>query len=198
MSTSAPPPIELLGDRIKFKEYATDRKFNELKNIFPSQSPIDFETRVKCEIAIECLLAHLIGIRDAILTRINKKLQLGIVLREISVNRVYDELDKTGRGNLIKNLKGLQDRNNPIDWWLLDLIDLRNAGTHNNILNLEHAVNLTENVNTGANQSGPMRIYFKGLHDTSLDVIPYLEDRISRMKNLINDIIKNEPLLSSD
>ena len=54
---------------------------------------------------------------------------------------------------------------------------------------------IRENVNTGKSWSDKNKVSLRGNPQTDLEVIPYLEDNIDRTKNLIDYIIRKEPLL---
>jgi hypothetical protein len=62
------------------------------------------------------------------------------------------------------------------------LTDLRDTGTHRSIINVSFA-------------GGNMHITFIEDPDSDLEIIPYLDDRIQRMRDLIDNIISKEPLL---
>jgi hypothetical protein len=62
------------------------------------------------------------------------------------------------------------------------LTDLRNTGTHRSIINVSFA-------------GGDTRITFIEDPKSDLEIIPYLDDRIQRMRDLIDNIIRKEPLL---
>ena len=72
---------------------------------------------------------------------------------------------------------------NPVHSWLKILTDLRNTDTHRSIINVSF---------TGGNT----HITFVEDSKSDLEIIPYLDDRIQRMKReLIDNIISREPLL---
>jgi hypothetical protein len=197
MSTSF--AMYLLQDRVKFKFYAAEKHLNYLKDMeAKGETPSSADVRVKWEIIVQDLLFHLVGTIDAILSRINKKYELGLEPWKVKVNNVYNELKADGKEKLIGNLHHLLEKDtHPDDTWLSILFELRNTGTHRNVLNYRHEVNLFENVNTGKGSSGPMRVYFKEDPNSNLEIIPYLEDRIQKMKWLIQDIMeRNEILLT--
>jgi len=180
---SSPTSIELLEDRIKFKLYAVDQKFMNLKDLDAKMVSLDPETRVKWEIIIEDLLSHLIGALDALLVKINDKLELELKLKDVNKGNVTSKLELKGKGELLKDFNDLLDRKlYPEGTWLTDLIELRNIGMHRSVLNLNHS-------------SGSKQKSFVADTNSGLDVIAYLEDRIQKMKNLIASIINKEPLL---
>jgi hypothetical protein len=186
MSNPIPNARELVEDRIKFKFYATEKHLSLLKDLQAKGVTLNnLEGRVKWEIEIENLLAHLIGAKDSLLGSINDKLQLDI-LPYLLKYKIQEELNKRDRSELLKDLNDLLENK---DSWLSKLIDFRNTGMHNNILNVRHEVELKEDLNTGESSSGPMRIYFKDDPDSNLEVIPYLEERIQKMKQLIDNIL---------
>jgi hypothetical protein len=72
--------LQLLEDRVEFKFYTAQEELNDLREyqnsgLKMSSSPV---ARVKWEMKVECLLAHLVGSVDALLIGINDKLNLGL------------------------------------------------------------------------------------------------------------------------
>jgi len=108
---SSPTSIELLEDRIKFKFHAAKEHLKNLKLLETegglTKNPI---TRVRCEIEIENLLSHLIRTIDALLFRMNEKLNLGIDENKIYIRTMREELDSRGKLDLIKELIDLRDQ----------------------------------------------------------------------------------------
>lgn len=186
---SSPSSIDLLEDRIKFKFHAAKEHLKNLETL-ESKGGINKnpDARVRSEIEIEGLLAQLVGVIDALLARINKKLNLGIADDKVSLKTIKKKLERL---DLIKDLIDLDDDKCS---WYSHLKELRNIGTHRKIINVNVSVSLVENANTGKGSSGATRIYFKD-SDTDLELIPYLEDRIQKMQVLIQRIISKEPLL---
>jgi hypothetical protein len=72
--------------------------------------------------------------------------------------------------------------NNQVRSWLKILTDLRNTGTHRSIINVNFA-------------RGNMHITFVEDPNFELEIIPYFDDRIQRMRDLVDNIIRKEPLL---
>jgi len=87
------------------------------------------------------------------------------------------------RNDLIKELWDLLNPRNPISSWLKIVTELRNTGTHRSIINVRFA-------------KGNMHISLTEDSDSDLEIIPYLDDRIQKMRDLIDTIISREPLLS--
>ena len=191
---SSPSSKDLLYDRIKFKFHATKDHLKNLKSL-ESEGGIfkNVDTKVRSEIEIEDLLAHLIGAIDALLVKINTKLNLDIDEDKVSLTTVKKKLEDKERLDLINDLIKLDDDKRS---WYWQLKELRNIGTHRKIINVRVSVSLFENVSTGKGFSGPTRIYFKD-SDTDLELIPYLEDRIQKMQALVESIINKESLLNS-
>jgi len=52
-------------------------------------------------------------------------------------------------------------------------------------------------MNTGKSSSSRTRVSLRSDPQTDLEVIPYLEDSFNKIKNLIDDIIRNEPSLNT-
>ncbi|MFL6337989.1 MAG: hypothetical protein ACJ72F_04605 [Nitrososphaeraceae archaeon] len=52
-------------------------------------------------------------------------------------------------------------------------------------------------MNTDKSSSSGTRVSLRTDPQTDLEVIPYLEDSFNKIKNLIDDIIRNEPSLNT-
>ena len=188
---------ELIVNRIKFKFYAAEKHLSHLKDLEANGETIaKNESRVKYEIEMEDLLSHLIGALDALLVRINDKLGLGIPLKNVNFRTVSEKLYSIARQDVLKQWAELRD---PLIYrkgsWLTILTEIRNAGTHRTIINKRIAVSLHEDVNTGKGTSAPNRTYFEEDPDSTLEMIPYLEDRIQKVKDLVDSTIQKEPSL---
>ena len=71
---------------------------------------------------------------------------------------------------------------NRVRSWLKILTDHRNTGMHRSIINISFV-------------GGNMNITFVEDPQADSDIIPYLDDHIQRMRDLIDNIIRKEPLL---
>lgn len=196
---STPSAIDLLEDRVKFKFYAAEKHLKILKELqSKGETPNNFEARVKWEIEIENLVSHLIGARDALLFRINDKFGLGLKIRDVYLKNVNHKLTQIGRPDILKQLNDLLDpKIYPNGSWLSILTEIRNTGTHRSIINVRFEHELKEDLSAGNGSSSSMRICFKEDPDSSLEIIPYLEDRIQKMKQLIQDIMQRNQILST-
>jgi len=173
----------LLENRIEFKFYAAEKHLQLLSDMeAKGESPNNSVDRLNWELEIEELLFHLIGAMDCLLLRINERLNLGLENRKVNAINVCKKLRLKKRNDLIKELWDLVNPHNPVHSWLKILTDLRNTGTHRSIINLSFA-------------GGNTRITFVEDPKSDLEIIPYLDDRIQRMRDLIDNIIRKEPLL---
>jgi hypothetical protein len=190
---STPFATGLLEDRVKFKFYVARDHLNSLIDMeSKGETPHSADVRIKWEIIVENLLFHLVGAMDSLLVRINQKFGLGLKPWKVNVDNVYNKLKSDGKEELVGALHDLLDKDiHPNGTWLSILMDLRNIGTHRNILNYRYEASLFENANTGKGSSGPVRVYFKEEPDSKLEIIPYLEDRIQKMEQLIGTILLN-------
>ena len=174
---------KLLEDRIEFKFYAAEKHLQILSDMqAKGKTPNNSEGRINWEIEIEELLFHLIGAMDCLLVRINERLKLGLEIRMVTAMNVCKKLRLKKRNDLIKELWDLLKPDNHVRSWLKILSDLRNTGTHRSIINVSFA-------------GGNTRITFVEDPKSDLEIIPYLDDRIQRMRELIDNIISKEPLL---
>jgi len=186
MSNPNPNRVEerLLEDRIEFKFYAVEKHLQILSDMeAKGETPNNSRARVNWEIEIEELLFHLIGAMDCLLDRINERLNLKLETRNVTTINVCKKLRMNKRNDLIKELWDLLNPRNPVRSWLKIVTDLRNTGTHRSIINVRFA-------------KGNMHITLTEDSDSDLEIIPYLDDRIQRMRDLIDTIISREPLLS--
>ena len=174
----------LLENRIEFNFYGAEKHLHLLSDMeAKGESPNKSVGRLNWELEIEELLFHLIGALDCLLLRINERLNLGLENRKVNAINVCKKLRLKKRNDLIKELWDLVNPHNPVHSWLKILTDLRNTGTHRSIINLSFA-------------GGDTRITFVEDPKSDLEIIPYLDDRIQRMRDLIDTIISREPLLS--
>jgi hypothetical protein len=173
----------LLENRIEFKFYAAEKHLQLLSDMeAKGESPNNSVGRLNWELEIEELLFHLIGAMDCLLLRINERLNLGLENRKVNAINVCKKLRLKKRNDLIKELWDLVNPHNPVHSWLKILTDLRNTGTHRSIINLSFA-------------GGDTRITFVEDPKSDLEIIPYLDGSIQRMRDLIDNIIRKEPLL---
>jgi hypothetical protein len=173
----------LLENRIEFKFYAAEKHLQALTDMqAKGETPNNSVGRLNWELEIEELLFHLVGAMDCLLVRINERLNLGLENRKVNAINVCKELRLKKRNDLIKELWYLLNPHNSVRSWLKILTDLRNTGIHRSIINISFA-------------GGNMNITFVEDPQADSDIIPYLDDRIQRMRDLIDNIIRKEPLL---
>lgn len=184
MSMSIDEATTLIDDRIKFKLYAADYYMKQAKGT----SPKDPRGRIECEMMLENSLFHLYGALDALVIRINEKLQLGFTdPREITLETLYDKLKsrKKGEEYLLKDAHRLlhhKDGRARKKTWLAEVKEFRNSVTHRTIL--EFGLSATSKEFSIAGVHG-------GIRNTKK-----IEKSIQKMKKLITKIINKNPLLS--
>ena len=173
----------LLENRIEFKFYAAEKHLQVLSDMqAKGETPNNSVGRLNWELEIEELLFHLVDAMDCLLVRINERLNLGLENRKVNAINVCKKLRLKKRNDLIKELWYLLNPHNRVRSWLKILTDLRNTGMHRSIINISFA-------------GGNMNITFVEDPESDSDIIPYLDDRIQRMRDLIDNIIRKEPLL---
>ena len=173
----------LLENRIEFKFYAAEKHLQALIDMqAKGETPNNSVGRLNWELEIEELLFHLVGAMDCLLVRINERLNLGLENRKVNAINVCKKLRLKKRNDLIKELWYLLNPHNRVRSWLKILTDLRNTGMHRSIINISFA-------------GGNMNITFVEDPQADSDIIPYLDDHIQRMRDLIDNIIRKEPLL---
>jgi len=176
----------LLEDRIEFKFYAAEKHLQVLCDMEgKGETPNDSRARLDWEIEIEELLFNLLGAMDSLLDRINDRLNLKLESRNLTSIIVCKKLRLKKRNDLIKELWDLLNPRSPIRSWLKIVTELRNTATYRSIVNVRFA-------------KGKTHISFTDDSDSDLEIIPYLDDRIQRMRDLIDTIICREPLLGRE
>lgn len=173
----------LLENRIEFRFYAAEKHLQALTDMqAKGETPNNSVGRLNWELEIEELLFHLVGAMDCLLVRINERLNLGLENRKVNAINVCKKLRLKKRNDLIKELWYLLNPHNRVRSWLKILTDHRNTGMHRSIINISFA-------------GGNMNITFVEDPQADSDIIPYLDDHIQRMRDLIDNIIRKEPLL---
>ena len=184
MSDSNKTVKALLENKIEFKFYAAEKHLQLLTDMqAKGMTPNNSVGRLNWELEIEELLFHLIGAMDCLLVRLNDRLNLKLEFQKVTAVNICKKLRLKKRNDLIKELWYLVNPNNPVRSWLKILTDLRNTGAHRDILKVSSA-------------RGNTRITFVEDPKSDLEIIPYLDDRVQRMRDLIDNIIKKEPLLT--
>lgn len=136
------------------------------------------------------MLNQIIGAKDALLMRINERLGLGLPLSDVSLGNINQKLSMAGKSSLLSSLNKLASQQ---DSWYWNLNELRNIGTHRALINIQAGVGMVENANKKGKSSSNVKVGF--VVNPNKEIIPYLEDSIRDMKNLIEDILKHEPSL---
>jgi hypothetical protein len=130
--------------------------------------------------------------------KINEKFGFDIPISKVNLYTVYRKLTCIGRGDLLADLKTMATDKK--SWfWLLN--ELRNNSIHRKVLNKQISVHLVEDVNTNTSSSTKPEVYFlvnprdEKKSPMKKQVIPYLEESLQNMKDLIDNIKSKDPLL---
>jgi hypothetical protein len=179
MSISEDEAKSIFLDRIKFKFHCAEKHLNNLKDFeregeFFNQS---WNIRIKWQDEVECVLYHLIGVTDALLSRINDKFNFGLHPHQINIKKISQLLGKD-RGYLLSELHESEEGIN----WLYCLRKLRNIGTHRSFLN----VKVSRTIGDNGGQITSLRIA------PDIPVVIYLEESTRKMKELINSVFEYE------
>ena len=176
---------KFLSDRVRFKLYACQRHLKNLKNIESKYGNLaSANVRLGAEIEIDCLLSQMIGTVDSLLIEINDKLELGISIDKVEIVAVLSGLlAKTKKIELLEDLDNASQYGN---WyWLVQ--QLRNYSFHSSLILIP------------ANST---RLYLPSMptssvnDSTSIELIPYLEQSLNKLKKLIENIRMKELALS--
>jgi hypothetical protein len=172
---------KFLSDRVRFKLYSCQRRLKNLKNIESKYGNLaSADVRLSAEIEVDCLLSQMIGTVDSLLIEINDKLELGISIDKVEMVTVLSGLlAKTKKIELLEDLDNASQYGN---WyWLVK--QLRNYSFHSFLILMP------------ANST---RLYLPRMptssvnDSTSIELIPYLEQSLNKLKKLIENIRMKE------
>ena len=174
----------LVEDRIEFKFYSANQHLVKLAKFQEAGENYNdtWESRVRWETEIECYLNQLIGAVDALLMRINDKLKLQIKENKVNLGSVNWALNLTDRGDLLKDLNHLECSTGS---WYWKTKELRNKLAHRKFESIKVSISIPSNVKK---VSYPNDVSEMGL-------VPFLEDKLPRMRCLIESIIAKEKAL---
>lgn len=185
---------ELVEDRIKFKLFSADQHYDKLVQ-YQQEEGTDFlktfVSRIRFEDELECLLAHLIGARDALLMRIRDKLGLPLKDNEVCLSNINRELKSTKYPRLLCEMSCVSHGG----FWLDLLNQLRNTGIHRRIIPIKKGITIYENLNNHTTTTSPWKITFTFEDGQTLELLPYLKDSMQKMKDLIERILQKENIL---
>ena len=118
---------------------------------------------------------------------------MGIEIEEIELNAINKKLTLRNKCDILEELNKLTS--NPRKWlWILN--DLRNQSMHRGLINVKVSQNLHEDVNTNANTGDRPKVFLVTYCQSNLEVIPYFEDSIQKMTDLIERIKNKLPELN--
>lgn len=172
-----PSAQDLQEDRIKFKIYWAEKHLQNLKDYQKIEEiNSSFETRVKWEHDVECLLFFMIGAKDALLVRICDKLSLPIDEdKRADIDLINTELTCRGKKGILDHLSKLRSQPNN---WFWDMNRNRVIGTHLAIIN----IHIPRHIGGGEDEDiTTLRVQ----SDRSLGAVLYLEKCLGQMKDLI-------------
>ncbi len=186
---SSGDPARLLSDRPMFKLYAAEQHLDNLKSLQAEHgSLVAASVRMQAEMDLDCFLSQVTGAVDSLLVQINERLDLNIPVSQVDFNRVQSELSaKTKNFDLLAGLDAARQYGN----WYWTLCELKNHSVHRSFASI-----LVE-------EGHPARLYLKKnpreQYSVRMDMelIPYLEQSLSRVEQLIDQIRSREPLLRS-
>ena len=156
----------LESDRIIFKLFACEEHLKNIKNLKLQHGDLlSKDARVNAEIEIDSLISQIIGTVDSLLFRIIDKFQL-TGIRKDRIEIPTVISGLSAESKGIELAKELQDADLQGNWYQ-KIEDLRNYSLSGSLLSPE----------------------------ASLDVIPYFEQTVVRLKEFIKNIITKEPTL---
>jgi hypothetical protein len=162
-------------DRTSFKLRACRQHLRNLKDIELKYNDLTSnDVRMTVEMEIDSILYQMIGTVDSLLFKINDKFGLMIPSDRIEIDKIQSALSaETKSIDLLNDL----DKANQYGNWYWMIKQLRNYSLGNSLIS-------TEAIEVLAN-------YTK----TDMKIIPYFEQSLGYLENLIESIRKREPKL---
>lgn len=178
----------LLSDRPMFRLYAAEQHLENLKSLEAEHgSLVAASVRMQAEMDLDCFLSQVTGAVDSLLVQINERLDLNIPVSQVDFNRVQSELSaKTKNFDLLAGLDAARQYGN----WYWTLCELKNHSIHRSFASM--LVEEAARVYLKRNPREPDRSV-----RMDMELIPYLEQSLSRVEQLIDQIRSREPLLRS-
>lgn len=182
-----------LSDRQRFKLYSAGRHLSNLKSLEQKYGSIaTVEAKMQAEMEIDCFLAEIIGAINALLVQINEKFDLDLDINQADFERVQSGLtSRTKKIDLLGELAAARQYGN----WYWQIVELRNYSLHGSLM-AKSAIG-----HSSSSYSSP-RVHFRKdprnpefSPPMDLEVIPYLQQCLSRTEELIERIRSKEPLL---
>ena len=181
-----------LSDRPRFKLYCAGRHLFNLKSLEQKYGSITaIEARMQAEIEIDCILAEIASAVDSLLFQINKKFDLGLDISQTDFERVQSGLSsRTKKIDLLAELDAARQHGN----WYWQIIELKNYSLHGSLIS-ESAIGYSFSYSSS-------RVHFKRdprkpalSPPMDLEIVPYLQQCLSRAEELIERIRSKESIL---
>jgi hypothetical protein len=175
----------LIEDRIEFKFYSANQHLLKLKEFQENGENYSdtWEARVRWESEIECYLNQLMGSVDALLMRVNDKLKLKIKENKVDLGSVNWALNLMNRGDLLKSLNHLECSKGS---WYGKTKELRNKLAHRRFESIRVSVWIGSDIKKVSYSNDKK----------NEGIVAFLEDKLPRMRKLIEDIKYKDPLLN--
>jgi hypothetical protein len=167
--------LNIQTDRINFKLHACRQHLRNLQDIeLKYNSLTSNDVRISAEMEIDSFLYQMIGTVDSLLFKINDKFGLMIPSHRIEIDKIQSALSaETKSIDLLNDL----DRANQYGNWYWTIKQLRNYSLGNSLISeqgFEALANYTK---------------------TNMEIIPYFEQSLQYLEELIDSIRKREPKL---
>ncbi len=177
-----------LSDRPQFKLYSAGRHLSNLKSLEQKYgSIVAIQARLQVEMEIDCFLAEITGAVDSLLVQISQKFDLGLDVNQADFERVQSGLSsRTKKIDLLAELDAARQHGN----WYWQIIELQNYSLFASLMSKSA---IGHSSSWSHFRKDPRNPDFSSPMD--LDVIPYLEQCLSRTEELIERIRSREPIL---
>jgi hypothetical protein len=162
-------------DRTSFKLHACREHLRILKDIELNHNDLTLnDVRMNVEIEVDSFLYQMIGTVDSLLFKINDKFGLMIPSDRIEIDKIQSALSaETKSIDLLNDL----DKANQHGNWYWTIKQLRNYSLGNSLISQQAFEELSD--------------YTKSI----MKIIPYFEQSLQYLENLIDSIRKREPKL---
>jgi hypothetical protein len=118
-------------DRPSLKLYTAKQHFDRLRDLHNTKgSIVASEARLQAEIEIDEFFYQLVSAKDALLREINKKLRLGISLKDVDGGEVNSRLKLISREHIMAEINQMNNKDN----WLWLVNEFHNISKHRELI----------------------------------------------------------------
>lgn len=181
----------LLIDRVDLKLYVAEKLLNNLQEIVEKYQNMENENiELQMEMDIDCFLVQILGAMDALLIQIDTRLELGIATEKVDLDTIQSALNaRTKNISLVTDLYEASEYNS----WLWRLKEFRNQTMQRPAVQVQD--HFFKNISKDISPEQLTKSTADPGEYLNENLIPYFQESVRRVRQLVNAIRMKEPLL---